>query len=97
MQDPRVSQRDLSVPGADGNPDVPVRVYEPEGRVDGDAVILHIHGGAFVIGSLDQDDASCERLALATGRCRSSRSTTDSRPSIRTRLPSTTVSPSTAG
>ena len=68
VQDPRVSQRDLLVPGVNGEPDVPVRIYEPEGRVDGDAVILHIHGGAFVIGSLDQDDASCERLALATSR-----------------------------
>ncbi len=68
VQDPRVSQRDLLVPGTDGNPDVPVRVYEPEGRIDGDAVILHIHGGAFVIGGLDQDDASCERLALSSGR-----------------------------
>lgn len=68
VQDPRVSQRDISVPGTDGNPAVPVRVYEPEGRIDGDAVILHIHGGAFVIGGLDQDNASCERMALAAGR-----------------------------
>ena len=65
--DARVSRRDVSVPGPDGAPPVPVRIYEPEGWTTGGPVILHIHGGAFVIGNLDQDDASCERMALGSG------------------------------
>jgi acetyl esterase len=65
--DARVSRRDVSVPGPDGAPPVPVRLYEPEGWATGGPVILHIHGGAFVIGNLDQDDASCERMALGSG------------------------------
>lgn len=65
--DPRVSRRDLAAPGADGEPDVPVRVYQPEGwYAYVRPTILHIHGGAFVMGGLDQDDVSCERLALAS-------------------------------
>ena len=65
--DARVSRRDVSVPGPDGAPPVPVRIYEPQGWTAGGPVILHIHGGAFVIGNLDQDNASCERMALGSG------------------------------
>jgi acetyl esterase len=65
--DPRVSRRDVSVPGPEGAPAVPVRIYEPEGWTRGGPVILHLHGGAFVIGNLDQDNVSCERLALGGG------------------------------
>jgi acetyl esterase/lipase len=68
VQDPRVSRRDQLVPGGAGEPDVPVRVYEPEGCSADGPVILHIHGGAFVIGSIAQDNQSCERMAVATGR-----------------------------
>ncbi|HEX4015447.1 MAG TPA: alpha/beta hydrolase fold domain-containing protein [Frankiaceae bacterium] len=66
VPDERVSRRDQSVPGAAGDPDVTVRVYMPEGGVQNGAVILHIHGGAFVIGHPLQDDVPCELLALAT-------------------------------
>ncbi len=66
VPDERVSRRDAAVPGADGDPDVPVRIYVPEGGTENGPVILHIHGGAFVIGSPVQDDVSSERLALAT-------------------------------
>lgn len=67
VPDARVARRDLAVPGAAGDPDVPVRFYDPEGRESNGPVILHIHGGAFVIGDLDQDNVSCERMAIATG------------------------------
>ncbi|HEX4428622.1 MAG TPA: alpha/beta hydrolase [Frankiaceae bacterium] len=67
VPDARVSRRDLAVPGAQGDPDVAVRVYVPEGTTPNGPVILHIHGGAFVIGSPEQDNVSSELLALATG------------------------------
>ena len=66
VPDERVRRWDLSVPGQAGDPEVPVRVYVPEGGVANGAMILHIHGGAFVIGHPIQDDPPCERLALAT-------------------------------
>jgi acetyl esterase len=67
VPDTRVSRRDVAVPGPEGAPAVPCRIYEPEGWTRGGPVILHIHGGAFVIGNLDQDNNSCERMALGSG------------------------------
>ncbi len=69
VPDARVSRRDLAVPGPAGAPDVAVRFYEPESAAPGGPVFLHIHGGAFVIGGIEQDDNTVERLALATGVC----------------------------
>lgn len=67
VPDARVSRRDLAVSGAPGDPDVSVRVYVPDGTAPAGPVILHIHGGAFVIGSPEQDNVSSELLALSTG------------------------------
>lgn len=51
-----------SFPGPHG--DIPVRIYRPigsEGRKL--PVALHFHGGGFVMGSLDQADPDCRRVA----------------------------------
>jgi acetyl esterase/lipase len=66
VQDTRVSRQDLTVPGQAGDPDVKVRVYLPDGAAKSGPVVLHIHGGAFVIGAPDQDNVSAELLAVAT-------------------------------
>lgn len=53
-----VDVRDITVPGAEGSPDVPVRIFAPADR-DGDLPgLVYIHPGGFVIGSIDtsQDD-----------------------------------------
>jgi acetyl esterase/lipase len=66
---------DRMVPGADGDPDVPVRVYRPvaasasastsaANRVPG---VLMIHGGGFVIGSVEAEHAGAALTALGTG------------------------------
>ncbi len=66
---------DRMVPGHEGDPDVPVRVYRPEGatpvtpvtpatRVPG---VVMIHGGGFVIGSVEAEHAGAALMALATG------------------------------
>lgn len=51
-----------------GLPDRPLflRDYRPPASAPG--AILFIHGGGFVIGSLDTHDALCRSLALASGR-----------------------------
>ncbi|MEU4218339.1 alpha/beta hydrolase [Actinoplanes sp. NPDC026623] len=41
---------------------VPVRVYQPGAGV----VVVHLHGGGFVLGDLDTHDAQARRLAAAT-------------------------------
>ena len=53
-----------SIPGP--SQPMPVRVYRPpgsEGRVL--PALVYFHGGGFVVGSLDQSDADCRRLATA--------------------------------
>ena len=61
---------DRMVPGFEGDPDVPVRVYRPAGatagatRVPG---ILMIHGGGFVIGSVEAEHAGAALMAMDTG------------------------------
>lgn len=49
---------------ADG--DVPVRVYRPSGAA-ALPVVLYLHGGGFVLGSLDSHDQLCRSLAVGAG------------------------------
>jgi acetyl esterase len=61
-----VSIRDLPVPGPEGAPEVPVRVYS----TGGDAArpgLLYIHGGAFVTGDVPTFDNDCLRIAADIG------------------------------
>jgi acetyl esterase len=59
---------DRMVPGADGDPDVPVRIYRPArppaGPVPG---VLMIHGGGFVVGSVEAEHAAAAVTAVGTG------------------------------
>jgi acetyl esterase/lipase len=57
-----VSSEDYHVPGARGEPDVLVRVHRPEGREPLPA-LLWIHGGGFVLGSVESDDPRARSLA----------------------------------
>jgi acetyl esterase len=54
----------LTLPGGDGTPR-PARLYAacPEPR----PALLYLHGGGFVIGSLDTHDSLCRQLALRSG------------------------------
>ncbi|HJQ82961.1 MAG TPA: alpha/beta hydrolase [Candidatus Binatia bacterium] len=54
-----------TVPGPRG--EIPVRVYTPEGKAPF-PVLVYLHGGGWVIGSLDTHDGVCRTLANAA-RC----------------------------
>ncbi|WP_420637931.1 alpha/beta hydrolase [Candidatus Poriferisocius sp.] len=59
-----VAKRDLTVPGRDGDPEVPVRVYHPKAEADGlRGALVYIHGGGFMLGSVDMFDAACQEYA----------------------------------
>jgi acetyl esterase len=59
---------DRLVPGHEGDPDVPVRVYRPkEPRTPPVPGILMIHGGGFVVGSVKTENAGAAMLAVNTG------------------------------
>jgi acetyl esterase len=58
---------DRRIKGADGAPEVPVRVYTPEALSGTTAGLLYIHGGGFVVGSLETEHATCVALCQALG------------------------------
>ncbi|MCP4245237.1 MAG: alpha/beta hydrolase [Myxococcota bacterium] len=56
---------DRSIPGPDGAPDVPIRIYTP---TDGGGVrpgVLYIHGGGFCLGTLDGEQLGAAGAAKA--------------------------------
>ncbi len=59
---------DRLVPGHEGDPGVPVRVYGPKApRTPPVPGILQIHGGGFVIGSVEAEHAGAALMAIDTG------------------------------
>jgi acetyl esterase/lipase len=60
---------DQSVPGWEGEPDVAVRVYRPKDTPAGALRpgILHIHGGGFIIGSVDAEHAGAVLMSVDAG------------------------------
>jgi acetyl esterase/lipase len=64
---PRVAKEDRTVPGPEGAPEVPIRVYRP---VDGPSTLpglFWIHGGGYVLGSIQQDDLMMQLFVEAVG------------------------------
>ena len=59
-----ISTRDSSIRGRHG--DVPLRYYSCRNGND-NALILFIHGGGFILGSLDSHDDICAELCAASG------------------------------
>lgn len=53
-----VPTEDIRVPGAEG--DLPARLYRP---ADPRGLVLHFHGGGWVMGTIAQDDYFCQALA----------------------------------
>src|SRR5277367_1231692 len=58
---------DLSVPGWEGDPEVGVRIYAPKARTGPVPGIVQIHGGGFIIGSVEAEHAGTAMMALQTG------------------------------
>jgi acetyl esterase len=58
---------DLRISGPLDAPEVAVRVYRPASQSGQVAALLNIHGGGFVLGSVDLEDANCVQLARTLG------------------------------
>ena len=58
---------DRNISGPSEAPDVAIRIYSPQGLNHSVPGILHIHGGGFVIGSLDSELGSCLTLCRNLG------------------------------
>ncbi len=57
--------REVEIPGPGGP--MRLRLYEPEDTASSGPAILYLHGGGWVICSLDTHDGVCRRLANASG------------------------------
>lgn len=55
------------VPGPQGAPEVPVRVYRPADSTGTLPGLLWIHGGGYVLGSIQQDDLMMQHIVEAVG------------------------------
>ena len=66
---PSVLVEDVSIPGPDGDTELPLRIYRPAGESSAAPALYWMHGGGMVIGSIDMDDAllvnAVEQLGLA--------------------------------
>ena len=58
-----VTSQDQQAPGPEGDPDVSVRVYQPASRPATLPGLLWIHGGGYVLGSVEDDDVRARLLA----------------------------------
>ena len=67
--DPRVLRSDAVIPGLDGRPDVPVRWYRPADVTATAALpcLLWLHGGAYIMGTLNENDGRMDRMVIELG------------------------------
>ena len=62
-----VVTEDRVVPGPEGAPDVPIRIYRPVGTTGDLPGIFFIHGGGMVIGSIEGEDIVAARVCEEVG------------------------------
>jgi len=64
---PGITIEDLEIPGQGGKPAVPVRLYQPKDAAGPLPVLLWLHPGGFVIGSIAMDELMARELAANLG------------------------------
>lgn len=64
---PAVERSNLTIPGAAGAPEVLLRVYRPVGQSHALPCLVWIHGGGYVMGTIDRDDAMMDHIVATVG------------------------------
>ncbi|MBH0775293.1 alpha/beta hydrolase [Nocardia bovistercoris] len=64
---PAVDRTERKAPGLEDEPQVRVLYYAPRERTGPAPALVWHHGGGYVMGSADDDDLTCRRIALETG------------------------------
>jgi acetyl esterase/lipase len=63
-----VSYDDHMIPGAEGDPEVRVRVYTPKVESsEARPALVYIHGGGFMVGSIEMMDSACQTYCAELG------------------------------
>jgi acetyl esterase/lipase len=65
--DPRVVRSDELIAGIDGEPDVPVRWYRPANAAAQLPCLVYFHGGAYIMGTVEDNDDRCDLMVLELG------------------------------
>ncbi|MFT3864976.1 MAG: alpha/beta hydrolase [Solirubrobacterales bacterium] len=65
--DPGVERSDATIAGSDGRPDVAARWYRPVGASEALPCLVYLHGGAYIMGTLEENDDRLDRMVLALG------------------------------
>ena len=60
-----ITSEDRQVPGPKGDPDVFVRIYQPTDRPAKLPALVWIHGGGYVVGTVEQDDLLAKHWSKA--------------------------------
>ena len=59
-----IEKSDRTVPGREGDPEVPIRIYRPKAPSSGARpAVFEIHGGGFMMGDIDMMDPWCQNAA----------------------------------
>jgi acetyl esterase/lipase len=65
--DPLVTRSDAVIPGIDGYPDVRVRWYRPAAPTGPLPGLVYFHGGAYIMGTLDENDDRLDQMVIKLG------------------------------
>jgi triacylglycerol lipase len=65
--DPRVTRCDAMISGTNGEPDVHVRWYRPVGVTRPLPCLIYFHGGAYIMGTLEDNDDRLDQLVIELG------------------------------
>lgn len=65
--DDRVEEFERAIPGPDGAPDVPIRIYMPKDRKGPGPGFVNFHGGGFILGDLEMEHPRCLTMAAEGG------------------------------
>jgi acetyl esterase len=65
--DPRVERSDAVIAGVDGRTDVQVRWYRPAGATGALPCLVYFHGGAYIMGTLGENDDRLDQMVIELG------------------------------
>lgn len=67
LTDTSITIYNKMIPGAAGDPEVRVRIYEPGEKTHNRPGVLYIHGGGYIVGTPETTDFSCTHLVQEIG------------------------------
>ena len=62
-----IEEIERTIPGPDGAPDVPIRIYMPKDRSQAGPGFVNFHGGGFILGDLESEHPRCLIMAAEGG------------------------------